>query len=954
VPIVVLFVLHSLWLIVDFFRRIYSTPKPKPNYITWLEPVLTGLDMDEELQYFEAHITWATPTTDDKLGEFERFEVEIAQVPYNPNEDDMPFDVEKSTDLEWVAVYSGPDVEITVSNLDALSFFMVRVHGKKTEKGAGFTGPIRKMTSPAMTAAVLRTRTGALSPLQHVLQVQNAKITALRSVVKRLQEGRTPEQVEMSKSRATSATNSPDKVIINFQNKRSEKIPGSPDNDIERSLMHSTRSILPSVARAEERAEREAHLKNQYNWRRLADIQVIQATAEPAATLSTVSSNLGFAAATGSNPAFAPAAGSPPKSLARAWTPETEARETGWRNIPADTRASASPPSGVPRTEQVASVHNLHAHSVGNTTSFTTSFTNPVMIRAKLGLDFISIGADGSAQRVAFRNELQQNFAGSAGLPPSCFVIKRLSPGSVLVDFDIHPDPSGRGPDPASAAQDLEQQSHNPASPLRQASLSRFVAAITISDGRSQMMRGTMTPFTTTMPPVTSSLPFTSPVPSTSAQPLSSPALSPRATTSSPWKAPPPPQTLSALSSPRDSILGANSFPRFSEGASNGLANTQHVTPDQDDASRVPSASAINIRPLGKTFGRELRDFEGTLLLEISTSSRVKAFYYTLNGSEPSPHNYDGSGPPPLTIKLTHTTAVQVMYVSEQGVASGVRSEVFVLHSPTSPEKTTNQHLKEWRSLNSRATGGGASGGRQEYVGQQRLRSLSPQRPPHSLHSSPPHHVVNVSVQPPTTRSPEAIHAAIASKYPGYSHTSPPHKVAHAHHIPGHIHSVTETGRWSVPSTSTPDNLLKNDKSGSLGLLLEQHHVTRRVFVKSMMPGGPAHKDGRVCEGDRLLSVDGYTLQGLDLSAVFEMIKGLPGTKAKLQIQREQSSSQGRPGDSLPNPGLPSLSAGSHGAYDDGHQDTGASGLKTTILQIDIERVNLAARSSRKSAARRP
>lgn len=245
-PIVILFVLHSLWLIVDFFRRIYSTPKPKPNYITWLEPVLTGLDMDEELQYFEAHITWATPTTDDKLGEFERFEVEIAQVPYNPNEEDMTFDVKNSTDLEWVAVYSGPDVEITVSNLDALSFFMVRVHGKKTEKGAGFTGPIRKMTSPAMTAAVLRTRTGSLSPLQHVLQVQNAKITALRNVVKRLQDGRTPQQVEMSRSRATSATNSPDKVIINFRSKRSEKIPGSPGSDIEKSLAYSTRSILPS------------------------------------------------------------------------------------------------------------------------------------------------------------------------------------------------------------------------------------------------------------------------------------------------------------------------------------------------------------------------------------------------------------------------------------------------------------------------------------------------------------------------------------------------------------------------------------------------------------------------------------------------------------------------------------------------------------------------------------
>ena len=53
VPIVALFAMHSLWLVVDFFRRVYSTPLPKPKYITWIEPVLTGLDMDEELQYFE-------------------------------------------------------------------------------------------------------------------------------------------------------------------------------------------------------------------------------------------------------------------------------------------------------------------------------------------------------------------------------------------------------------------------------------------------------------------------------------------------------------------------------------------------------------------------------------------------------------------------------------------------------------------------------------------------------------------------------------------------------------------------------------------------------------------------------------------------------------------------------------------------------------------------------------
>jgi hypothetical protein len=56
VPFVTLFVLHSLWLILDTFRRFYSSPAPRPNYLTWLEPVVIGLDMDEELHYFE--VTW--------------------------------------------------------------------------------------------------------------------------------------------------------------------------------------------------------------------------------------------------------------------------------------------------------------------------------------------------------------------------------------------------------------------------------------------------------------------------------------------------------------------------------------------------------------------------------------------------------------------------------------------------------------------------------------------------------------------------------------------------------------------------------------------------------------------------------------------------------------------------------------------------------------------------------
>ena len=54
--------------------------------------------------------------------------------------------------------------------------------------------------------------------------------------------------------------------------------------------------------------------------------------------------------------------------------------------------------------------------------------------------------------------------------------------------------------------------------------------------------------------------------------------------------------------------------------------------------------SAIDIRPLDPTFGPNLQEFHNTLRLEISTTLPVATLYYTLNGSDPSPENYDGAG----------------------------------------------------------------------------------------------------------------------------------------------------------------------------------------------------------------------------------------------------------------------------------------------------------------------
>jgi hypothetical protein len=444
-------------------------------------------------------------------------------------------------------------MQITVSNLEALSMFVLRVHGKKTANGAGYTGPIRKMTSPAMTAAVLRTKTGALSPLQHVLQVQKAKISALRSVVKRLQDGRPPEH-------HTSPTKR-DQVRVNFLSKRVENELSSPASDEESSLQHQgrskspsqTRSILPSVRQAQELAERQSHLKNQYNWRRLADIQVIQATAEPASTT------------TGGGHAHYPSGGNPPASPARAWT-VADAEQKAWEKC-WHAGAQTLYPSQQPRS----------------TTSDSQRFpvARSTTIRATLQLSWTSVGGDGSTQRVAFRNVLQQDLANASGLPPSSFVIQRLFPGSVIVVCDIHADPSHRGPVPESAAIDLLKQAGNPISVLRSGSLTRFITDFAISGSSSPLNHNT--DFAARL-----------------------------------------------VYSPRSDVHGAN-----------GMPERASLTTSSPPA---PPGSIISIRPLGKTFGSELRDFEGTLHLEIGTSHPVRSLYYTLNGSDPTPDYYVGSG----------------------------------------------------------------------------------------------------------------------------------------------------------------------------------------------------------------------------------------------------------------------------------------------------------------------
>jgi len=62
-----------------------------------------------------------------------------------------------------------------------------------------------------------------------------------------------------------------------------------------------------------------------------------------------------------------------------------------------------------------------------------------------------------------------------AGHHPNFFVIKNVHPGSIIVDFEIHSDPSGRSRAPLDLADNLARQVHDSGSVLRRGQITKFV-----------------------------------------------------------------------------------------------------------------------------------------------------------------------------------------------------------------------------------------------------------------------------------------------------------------------------------------------------------------------------------------------------------------------------------------------------------------------------------------------
>ena len=98
-------------------------------------------------------------------------------------------------------------------------------------------------------------------------------------------------------------------------------------------------------------------------------------------------------------------------------------------------------------------------------------------ILLKLGLDFRVAGTAGSSQRHLFESNVIQDLSFASGLACHHFKIKSVSPGSVLIEVEIHQSPAVT--DTLEIAKMLEHQISDPNSALRNGAATQYTTSIT-------------------------------------------------------------------------------------------------------------------------------------------------------------------------------------------------------------------------------------------------------------------------------------------------------------------------------------------------------------------------------------------------------------------------------------------------------------------------------------------
>ena len=83
-------------------------------------------------------------------------------------------------------------------------------------------------------------------------------------------------------------------------------------------------------------------------------------------------------------------------------------------------------------------------------------------------------------------------------------------------------------------------------------------------------------------------------------------------------------------------------------------------------------------------------------------------------------------------------------------------------------------------------------------------------------------------------------------------------------------------------------------KRAGVGLLLQSLPGLKGVYIKSVAPAGAAAKDGKIREGDELMSVDEVSVSAMRLSDIFQLIQGPEGSRVKFKLLREVRNGKGR------------------------------------------------------------
>jgi C-terminal processing protease CtpA/Prc len=145
--------------------------------------------------------------------------------------------------------------------------------------------------------------------------------------------------------------------------------------------------------------------------------------------------------------------------------------------------------------------------------------------KVKLGLDFSHAGIQGSVERLSFQNQFIFDLCNASGLQESRFRVKNTSPGSIIVETEIHTGSEGSQL-ARSVLANLDQQAMDPNSLLRFGQLTRFISCA--SPDTSKLLHPSDPPRAIPHSSSHTALPLTQSQPSPG-QSLSAPPLSPEA-----------------------------------------------------------------------------------------------------------------------------------------------------------------------------------------------------------------------------------------------------------------------------------------------------------------------------------------------------------------------------------------------------------------------------------------